>query len=147
VTQNGNALKFTKGGLNQDPELVKAAGLWDQLDDGTEYPRSEKGILSLKFSLAQESTTFASDFVRALKEDPFLQQFEMHNANARCKNSCDPVYTTRNHPCKGTLKTCRLPDSQLLTTDAAGNKNLGSEACWRFAFVFDRNSARTPTVS
>jgi len=134
IKQNGSALKFAKGDLTQDPALLKAAGLWDAPDDNV--VRSEKGILSLKFSLSQESTTYASDFVQALKRDPFLRQFEMHNPNARCKKSCDPDYTTPGHPCKGTLKTCKLAESKLVTKDTAGNKKLGEDACWRFAFRF-----------
>jgi len=134
IKQNGSALKFAKGDLTQDPALLKAAGLWDAPDDNV--VRSEKGILSLKFSLSQESTTYASDFVQALKRDPFLRQFEMHNPNARCKKSCDPDYTTPEHPCKGTLKTCQLAESKLVKKDTAGNKKLGEDACWRFAFRF-----------
>jgi len=51
----GNLLNFAMNSLNQDPDCLKAAGLWDE---GVEHWRSEKGIMSVKFSLGEETTTY-----------------------------------------------------------------------------------------
>merc|ERR1712008_523179 len=74
VTQNGLVLKFAEGGLSQDDDCLKAAGLFDG-GEAKEYERREKAILSNKFSLGKESSQYATEFALALKQDKFLCQF------------------------------------------------------------------------
>merc|ERR1712008_646075 len=108
VTKTGSALKLAKGNLNQDAEMLKAAGLWDSEEQHV-YDRDEQAILSVKFSLAEKSTPYASNFALAMKRDPFLQNFKTYNPNAWCKKSCDPKFTDIQHPCRGTTSTCGIP--------------------------------------
>jgi len=88
VKQNGTALKFARPPLNQYPECLKAAGLWDDKDD----VRPLQAIQSVKFSLGAKTTTYSTDFALAVKKDPYLKKFRMYNPNAFCKEACDPHY-------------------------------------------------------
>jgi len=136
----GNLLNFAMNSLNQDPDCLKAAGLWDE---GLEHSRSEKGIMSVKFSLGEETTTYATDFVKAMKKDTFLQQFDIFFPNTRCKSFCgeELAYTNMDNPCRGTQQTCTLPDSKNLTMKD-GKWEPGAECCWRFAFRFRQEECR-----
>jgi len=71
IAQTSGALRYALGGLNQDPEFLKAIGLWD-IDGDRVYKRPEMAALSIKFSFAEESTTYATEFVQKLKRDLFL---------------------------------------------------------------------------
>jgi len=138
VQQNGAALKFADDGsrLNQDPELLKASGLWDQ-DENKRYLRKEKAIQSVKFSLAQKSSTYATDFALAMREDPFLKEFQTYNPNAWSKESCDPDLTNIRHPCRGLATTCQ----NLLPNMTAKGKPCDT-SCWRFAFRFHQQVSK-----
>merc|ERR1719276_189266 len=138
VGNKGSALKFAKGGLNQDEEMLKASGLWNE-EDNKEYPRSEQAILSVKFSLAEQSTPYATNFALAMKEDPFLGQFKTYNPNAWCKRSCDPDFTNIQHPCRGTSSTCKFTEGQNLTADT---RKPCATSCWRFAFRFHQEESK-----
>merc|ERR1719362_2289304 len=138
VCNKGSALKFAKGGLNQDEEMLKASGLWN-MEDNKQYPRSEQAILSVKFSLAEQSTPYATNFALAMKDDPYLGQFETYNPNAWCKRSCDPAFTNMQHPCRGTSATCEFSDDQNLTADT---KKPCATSCWRYAFRFHQEASK-----
>merc|ERR1712008_613628 len=75
VQQHGTALKFALDGLNQDHDCLKAAGLFD-IEEAKVYERSEKATLSVKFSLAEKSTVYATKFAKGIKEDEFLGKFK-----------------------------------------------------------------------
>jgi len=138
VEQNSAALKFADAEtrLNQDPEFLKASGLWDQ-DENNHYRHGEEAIQSVKFSLAKESSTYATEFALSMKRDPFLKQFKTYNPNAWCKESCDPGFTDIMHPCRGTATTCR--NHQPNTTQEG--KPCAS-SCWRFAFRFHQQVSK-----
>jgi len=105
--RNGPSLKYAKGGLNQDHACLKAAGLWDSEADKS-YSRPEQATLSMKFSLAEKSTTYATIFALALKQDPFLSNFKTHNPNAWSKDSCDDQFTNRP-PVQGHVGHVHVP--------------------------------------
>jgi len=79
VRKNPEALKFAVG-LSQDHECLKAAGIWDE--QLVKYKRHEQAILSVKFSFAEQSTPYATEFHTAMKKDGFLGQFKTYNPNA-----------------------------------------------------------------
>jgi len=139
VKSVGAALKYAKGGLNQDGDCLKAAGLWDEVDDKV-YSRTEQAILSVKFSLAEKSTEFATEFALAMKEDKFLQNFKTYNPNAWCKKSCDPDFTTFAHECRGTLSTCKFPEANNRSPDTL---RPCPTSCWRYAFRFHQEESKT----
>jgi len=135
VRKSGAALKFALGELNQDSECLKASGLWDEGE--RQYSRNEQAILSVKFSLAEQSTPYASQFALAMKNDAFLKNFKTYNPNAWCKESCDPEFTNINHPCRGTRATCT---NSLPNTNSEGKPCATS--CWRFAFRFHQEVSK-----
>jgi len=96
VTQNSTIIKFALGGLNQDIDCLKAAGLFDG-EETHIYDRPEKSTLSLKFSLGEKSTPYATDFAKAMKRDPFLRQFRTFNPNLGSKPNCDEKSAWTTH--------------------------------------------------
>jgi len=136
VGNNGPALKFAQGGLNQDADCLKASGIWDSAS--VTYSRDEQAIQSVKFSLAESSTQYATDFALAMRSDPFLKNFKTYNPNAWCKKSCDPKFTDMQHPCRGTVDTCMLPQEQNLSKD----KKPCPTSCWRYAFRFHQEESK-----
>jgi len=137
VQQNGVALKYADAeiGLNQDPDFLKEAGLWEKQENPVHF-RQEEAIQSVKFSLAKTSSTYATEFALALKQDPFLKHFKTYNPNTWCKESRDPNFTDINHPCRGTT-TCQnhLPNT------TAGGKPCNT-SCWRLAFRFHQQVSK-----
>jgi len=129
VKQSGKALKFAKGRLNQNEECLKAAGLWD-----VDYREEDlfQVVQSVKFSLSEKSTTYASEFALAMKKDHFLKKLKTYNPNAWEKDSCDPEFTNIEHKCRGTQETCQFPKSRNLTAEEKPQK----KSCWRYAFRF-----------
>merc|ERR1719410_1611414 len=96
VKQSGKALKFAKGGLNQSAKCLKAAGLWDETYMET---LPFEVVQSVKFSLSEKSTTYASEFALAMRKDHFLKNLKTYNPNAWEKDSCDPEFTDIKHKC------------------------------------------------
>jgi len=137
VTQDGRALKFALNGLNQDPDCLKAAGLFDEEKDKV-YERDEKVTLSVKFSLAEQSSPYATEFAKGMKEDDYLKKFKTYNPNAWCKDSCDENFTDINHPCRGTSSTCGIHHKNL----DPGTQRPCSTSCWRFAFRFHQEESK-----
>merc|ERR1711956_196660 len=64
------------------------------------------------------------------KTDAFLGQFKAYNPNAWCEKSCDPNFTDISHPCRGTLSTCGIPESENCTAEGRPKNT----SCWRFSF-------------
>jgi len=122
-----SALKYASGGLNQDHEALKAAGVWDQTEEDRAYARSERATISNKFSLAQQSTDYATDFFMGYRKDPFLKSFKTFWPNAWCHSSCDPNFTDIRHRCRGTLSTCSKPE-------VSPEGRATDDSCWRFAY-------------
>jgi len=137
VTHTGAALKFAKGGLNQDADMLKAAGLWETEE---EYAKDDpfQAILSVKFSLAEKSTPYATQFALAMKNHDYLRNFKTYNPNAWCKKSCDPNFTDIQHKCRGTQGTCLTPKHENMTADGRPT----STSCWRFAFRFHQEQCK-----
>jgi len=140
VTQHGPSLQYAKGSLNQDADCLKAAGLWDKTVQDMVYSRLERATFSMKFSLSEQSTPYASEFALAMRRDPFLKHFKTYNPNAWEKESCDPNFTDIQHPCRGTLATCQIPESDNLTT---GTNRPCDTSCWRFAFRFHLDESKS----
>jgi len=138
VSTYGPSLKYAQGGLNQDADCWKACGLWDTEADKV-YSRTAQAIMSVKFSLAEKSSEYATNFALAMKEDPFHKNFKTYNPNAWCKESCDPTFTDINHPCRGSLSTCNIPEA--LNLDS-GTKRPCSTSCWRLAFRFHQEECK-----
>jgi len=128
VRTTPSALKFSMG-LSQDCEILKAAGIWDEQACSRKYQIT----LSVKFSLAEQSTPYATEFALEMKKNDYLGQFKTYNPNVWDKNLCDPEFTDMDHPCRGSLMTCLIPEHQNLTADT---KKPCATSCWRFAFRF-----------
>jgi len=124
------------GDLHHDHECLNASHLVGQ--NVVTYSRRQKAILSVKFSLNAESSTYATEFALAMKKDPFLWNFETFNPNTGSKPNCDEKldYTSMNNPCRGTSETCKFADSKNVTFDENGNKKPGETSCWRYSFRF-----------
>jgi len=131
VNLNGPSLKYATNGLNQDADCLKASGLWDSTPQT--YSWSQQVTLSVKFSLAKTSTTYATNFALAIKRDLFFANMKTYNPNVWCKNSCDPKFTNINHPCRGTLPTCMLSANE--NFDTCTGRPCGT-TCWRVAFRY-----------
>jgi len=141
VKQSGSALKFARKGLNQNPTCLIAAGLWaEKYDPDTPF----QAILSVKFSLSEKSNRYATDFALAMKKDKYLKKFKTYNPNAWEKESCDPKYTTLDHPCRGTLEICKGPPGKLpnFKEDERGNKKPLRTICWRYSFRFHQEQCK-----
>jgi len=135
ATQKGTALKFALKGLNQDKDCLKAAGLFYE-EEAHAYERSEKVTLSIKFSLGEKCTEYATHFAKGMMEDEFLRQFKAYNPNAWCKKSCDPNFTDKTHPCRGCSSTCVKQNIDSIS------KRPSNESCWRFAFRFHQQESK-----
>jgi len=136
VLQTKTALQFAKGGLNQDGDMLRAVGLWD-LGEAM-YSRKEKAIMSVKFSLSEKSSPYATEFALEMKGDPYLREFKTYNPNTFCKKSCDPAFTNFGHPCRGTSGTCELPPESNLEGGRPTNTS-----CWRFAFRYHQEECES----
>jgi len=135
VRNSGTALQFARGGLNQDSGMLRAAGLWDEGEQ--EYEHSERAIMSVKFSLGEASSPYATEFALTIRQDPFLGKFKIYNPNAFEKKSCDPSFTNFQQTCRGTQDTCKIPPDHNLS---AGKPT--PRSCWRFAFRFHQQECK-----
>jgi len=142
VRNTATALKFAKPPMNQDHECLKASGLWDP-DQTEEYPRKELAILSVKFSLGQKTSAYATEFALAMRMDPYLNKFRAYNPNAWSKSSCSrPNFTNFFHPCRGDTATCGFQETQNLSTMPGGEKKPAQASCWRFAFRWQQQKCK-----
>ena len=99
-------------------------------------------ILSVKFSLFEKSTTYATEFASTLKCGPYLGEFETYNPNAWSKKSCDPDYTDISGPCRGTSETCGFTDDTIAKTAGHAGPVVGA-----LPSGFTCNCARTQADS
>jgi len=135
VRTTPTSLKFALDGLNQDGDCLRASGLWDR--SLMTYARNEQVTLSVRFSLARESTDYATNFAIFLKRNDYLKEFRAYNPNAWCKSSCDPVFTDIKHPCRGLADTCQFTEAlNLVSVSHGGEKKPALKSCWRFSFRF-----------
>jgi len=141
VKETGEALKYAKGGLNQDLECLKTAGILHAVEK--KYDRNEKITMSVKFSLGENSTNYATEFQKLMKEDDFFGEFETFYPNAWCKSFCggELAYTNMDNPCRGTDKTCNFPKNKNLKI-THGNLELKKECCWRFGYRFELQESK-----
>jgi len=142
VRQNGAALKFAGGGLNQNPECLRVAGLWEDEED----TRPLQAIQSVKFSLTAKSSTYATDFALAAKKDPYLKTFRMYNPNAFCKHACDPHVTNMYYPCLGSMSRCTgSPDNKRNfrpDPKEEGKVKPCATSCWRYSFRWHQEQCK-----
>jgi len=136
VRTTPTSLKYASAqkGLNQDHDCLKASGLWDNYR--RTYARKEQLTLSVRFSLARNSTEYATNFAIFLKRNYYLREFQAYNPNAWCKDSCDPIFTDIKHPCRGTNITCGFTETQNLVKTRDGKKRPANQCCWPYSFRF-----------
>jgi len=142
VKLTGTALKYAQGGLSQDPECLKIAGFLDG-EENTHYDRPEKAILSIKFGLTAESTSYSLIFIQAMKADQFLNKFKTYDPTITSKDYCrEKLGSTSvvNH-CRGTLESCNFPRSRNLKT-LDDKEQPAKKSCWRFAFRFHQQECK-----
>ena len=139
---DGAALKFARNGWNQDPDCLIASGIWDPLEQrcppSGSVPTAKKLrlILSTKFSLGQESSPIASQFVLDMKGIPWVRDHcSIYSPNAVSKSTCDPEWTRMEWPCRGTRETCQTPEC----CPSSGIPQPSS--CWRYSFRYQLEHA------
>jgi len=144
VKLDGGTLKYASGGLNQDPDCLKAAGLYNAVEEENKhYDRLEKAILSIKFGLIAESTGYSLKFIKAMKADQFLNKFKTYDPTITSKDYCrEKLGSTSvvNH-CRGTLESCNFPRSRNLKT-LDDKEQPAKKSCWRFAFRFHQQECK-----
>jgi len=152
VSHDGHLLKYALGGLNQDPDCLVAAGIWDKLyldnhDDDSSFDvtkeipekmNKRRIVLSTRFSLDPNSQSQATHFTTMLKNHEYLQSehFIVYSPNAFDKSTCDPEWTRFDWPCRGTHSSCQMEDVSLKT----GVPQDGS--CWRYSFRYQLENAK-----
>jgi len=138
VSKTPAALKFALEHLNQDPDCLKAAGLWSGSEQARHTGmRSEKCLYPIKFSLAATSSTYATVVTLALKNHIDLGTFEMYFPSAFMKESCDADFTNTSHPCRGQVNgpgACQLRHYPTNLLGLARDGNPTSASCWRFSW-------------
>jgi len=87
----------------------------------------QKAIYSIKYSLAEHCTSYATDVAVKLKTHSRLGKYEIYFPSAFNKESCDPQYTCMSWPCRGTRETCKM--ELALRTGQPTNSS-----CWRYSF-------------
>mmetsp|Transcript_51952 Transcript_51952/g.100374 ORF Transcript_51952/g.100374 Transcript_51952/m.100374 type:complete len:206 (-) Transcript_51952:169-786(-) len=111
------SLVYAGGGLNYDPECLKASGLWDEVEQ--QYSRSEKAILSVQF------TPRAIMFALIFKNDCFLKDFEVCNPS----HWCDPDFRFHLQQSKDTLGfMVQLEETQGLSESQENETQMAMEA-------------------
>jgi len=130
VRKTPRALKYALDGLDQDPDCLKATGIWDQ--SALSYSRKEHAILRVKLSLVEKTSPYTMEFALAVKNDIYLRNFQTYIPNAWSRESCDPKINDIRHRCRGTRNTCLVPEHTNITI----NNKLTNTSCWRFAFRY-----------
>lgn len=128
VKIEGTLLKYAEPPLNQDRDLLTAAGIASDIPSSVQSVRT-RVILSERFSLERESSTFASEVLLELRKHWFFSQFDYYSPNDLCKGFCG-VTTSADGQEDWSLVTslayeCRGKCSQGKAT---------SQSCWRFSF-------------
>mmetsp|Transcript_12387 Transcript_12387/g.23771 ORF Transcript_12387/g.23771 Transcript_12387/m.23771 type:complete len:449 (+) Transcript_12387:180-1526(+) len=131
VKEKPEALKYAaKAGLSQDPDCLRDAGIWTPNGERLSRERPEKGIFSVKYSLAENCTDYATQVLMGAKAHVRLGKFDIYWPSAFCKESCDPHFTDLSWPCRGTAATCKIADPAVRTGRPTG------DSCWRYSFRF-----------
>ena len=141
VKSDSESLKFALNGLNQDPECLIAAKLWDENyeSNGQITPiDATKIVLSTRFSLNARSSSTATQFTKELKLHPYIRDgdFVVYSPNAFSKGTCDPEWTRLEWTCRGTYKCCKMVEESLKT----GVPQPG--CCWRYSFRYQLEEAK-----
>ena len=115
----------------------------------------KKVVLSTRFALGEDSTPTATQFTVLLKEHPYFSKlhndgnsdyndddhdnngFSIYSPNAFNKHSCDPNWTDKSWPCRGTYETCQK--AAYLKT----GKPTQFECCWRYSFRYHLQQAKS----
>ncbi len=129
VKQKPTALKFAMGGMNQDPDCLKAAGLFDDNYDTLKLKNAQRIVLSTKFSLGENTSSYATLVALLMKQDPYFELKVVYSPNAWDKNTCDPNWTDINFPCRGTEETCKKYEFK-------DNLPVEKECCWRSSYRY-----------
>ncbi len=129
VKQEPTALKFALGGLNQDPDCLKAAGLFDDNYDTLKLKNAPRIVLSTKFSLGETTTSYATSAALLMQKNPYFASKVVYSPNTWDKNTCDPKWTDINFPCRGTKETCKKYKFE-------DNRPVEKECCWRSSYRY-----------
>ena len=157
ASSNPDALKFALGGLNQDPDCLKASGIWDadygkdsttrtcpsspssplsQSSTQTQTLQKRKIVLSTRFALNDCSNSKATQFAVLLKQNPYIQdRFYVYSPNAFEKHTCDVKWTRFSWPCRGTYETCQKPDNLKMGVPVP-------DCCWRYSYRYQLKEAK-----
>jgi len=113
-TTPGSARFAAEGLVQQDLSIMQnVVPTWTRVSNQP-GKRAEKGILSVKFSLAETSTPYATTIASELKKHLIVGEFELYFPSLFNKNSCDPDFTDMDHPCRGTTETCQMAQVEAL---------------------------------
>ena len=95
-------------------------------------------VLSTKFSLHEEASSVATKFTILLKQHPYIQSnnFKVYSPNAYDKGTCDPHWTRKEWPCRGTYDTCQMNDPKFKVGVPTNN------SCWRYSFRHQLEQAK-----
>ena len=129
VGRNPDAIKFVHNDLKRDPDVLIAAGMFDENHDATRRGPIKKIVLSTRFALNESSHSEATYFTKLLKNHEYIRRnFIAYSPNAFDKKSCDKNWTDFDHPCRGTRNTCNY--NNILADDGRPT----DDCCWRFSF-------------
>ncbi|CAB9518010.1 unknown protein [Seminavis robusta] len=145
VESNPESLKFALAGLNQDKDCLIKARLWDEdyhkdqkvKGAGAQADANKKTVvLSTKFSLTADSSAHATRFTVELKKHPYIASgdFRVYSPNAFSKGTCDPQWTDKTWPCRGTFSSCQNPPYLKSGMPQA-------KSCWRYSFRYHLEEA------
>jgi len=95
-------------------------------------------VLSMAFCFGGKCSPYATSFNEALQQDLFFGNFRTYIPSRKCRASCDPRLTTLDHPCRGTLGSCRFP--QQLNHDREGKPTIMS--CWRVILRYHQEQCK-----
>ena len=121
---------------------------------------SRRIVLSTRFSLGEKSSPTATTFTVLLKKHPYfrrLQQqphrnsnddnedkkdplvqsnsYTIYSPNAYTKDTCDPAWTNKAWPCRGTFATCQKESAFKIGQPT-------NRSCWRYSFRYQLQLAK-----
>jgi len=128
VKTTPNSLKFALGNLIYDKDCLLVSKV-SGADKGSKLDLPLI-VLSTPYSIGQNTTSYATDFLLWINHFSFFHQFRVSHPNAGRRKSCDPNFTTVSWPCKGTTNTCTFPRNLRV------GKPKENECCWRYNFRY-----------
>lgn len=94
-------------------------------------------VFSVRFSLAAESTPYATQIALTLKDHPSAKDAVVYFPNVWMKDTCDDDWTNINHPCRGTEQEC----GKYLFDEETGAP-IEKQCCWRSSYRYQLQKAK-----